>query len=297
MKMSDYILEQDISSASVMDIELQQAYAEMEVACALMDCYMKRELIMEYASCDVSEFGIFMESEDPSDSMLPEVGGKFVPSQTYENITDPKAENIKKKWWQKLLDWLKSLFKAIAMTFAKKSPKKCLYYLDKCPDDAAFDFPLSTKYVCEKYTNILKAAENAVALLESKDTNPEAYNRITKAIESSMTYMNDKHDFADKVRIGKDKLRDVLANMEAFEVSKRVQVLGKKLDALKNSDFVAISGDANSDSAKESKKRIVDAATKMVKTVGAAVGELNTCVIDIFDKVIRTTYKESKKKD
>lgn len=122
MKMSDYILEQDISSASVMDIEIAQAYSEMAVATALMDCYLKQETIMEYASCDINEFGVFMEAST-DDAGKPE---GFVGTIKY--------------WWNKLVNWIKKVCKSLAMALSKKSPKKTLYYLEKCPYDVTFTF-------------------------------------------------------------------------------------------------------------------------------------------------------------
>lgn len=294
MKMSDYILEQDISSASVMDIELAQSYAEMSVATALMECYLKQEAIMEYASCDASEFGVFMEADE--DAQLT-VSQKNTPSVAYDDIADPKKETeVSKKWWQKLLDWFKNVIKAIRMTFAKKSPKKCLYYLEKCPDGTAFDFPLSQKYVCEKYSEIIRYAAEACDALENKSTQPSAYDAITAKIEDTLNYMNDKHEVGSKVHIGKDQIRDVMVALDSLELSKKLETMSKKLDDLKKTDFVPVTGDNKSDAAKAAKKKVVESATKMVKTACAGITELNKTVIDIWDKVIKTTYKESKKK-
>lgn len=50
IKMSDYLLEQEISTASCDDILLEQAAAELEVAGALVEAYAKAVVMFEYAS-------------------------------------------------------------------------------------------------------------------------------------------------------------------------------------------------------------------------------------------------------
>ena len=57
MKLSNYIMEQDINDVSVMDIYSEQALAEFNVASALADAYIKQTMMLEYAANieDVSE--------------------------------------------------------------------------------------------------------------------------------------------------------------------------------------------------------------------------------------------------
>ena len=63
ISLKNYILEQEISDASVGDIALEQAIADFEVSCAIMECYLKSETIMENCDTDIADFNIFMEAD------------------------------------------------------------------------------------------------------------------------------------------------------------------------------------------------------------------------------------------
>lgn len=61
MTIENFILEQEIGTSSVMDVFIEQAISEMEVACAIAQSYMKQEILLEYAT-DTSA-SIYMEDE------------------------------------------------------------------------------------------------------------------------------------------------------------------------------------------------------------------------------------------
>ena len=62
MTISEYILENDISFASVDDIEIAKCFAEMTVLGSLVEAYSKYETICEYTTTNPAEFNIIMES-------------------------------------------------------------------------------------------------------------------------------------------------------------------------------------------------------------------------------------------
>ena len=108
IKISDYIMEQEISNASVADIELARCFAEMEVISALIDCYAKQEIIAEYSSTDISEFGIFQEADGAplALGMNDEESGK-------------KRDNIFAKGWAAIVNLFKQIGMAIVRLFSK----------------------------------------------------------------------------------------------------------------------------------------------------------------------------------
>lgn len=57
--MSDYLLEQEISRASCDDIYIEQAAAEIEVASAIVDAYLKQAIMLEYAD----DGSVYLEAE------------------------------------------------------------------------------------------------------------------------------------------------------------------------------------------------------------------------------------------
>lgn len=65
MTVSEYILEQSISTATCADIELERSLAKMNVLAEMCRCYEKHEMFTEYASDSsvVTECGIFLEAD------------------------------------------------------------------------------------------------------------------------------------------------------------------------------------------------------------------------------------------
>lgn len=74
MKLSNYIMEQDINDVSVMDIYSEQAFAEFNVASALADAYIKQTMMLEYAANieDVSE-DFIQEATDGTKKKFPNI--------------------------------------------------------------------------------------------------------------------------------------------------------------------------------------------------------------------------------
>jgi hypothetical protein len=60
--MQNYLLEEEISDASMDDIALEQAIAEFEVATALLECQLKCQMIMENTTTSLDDFDVFMEN-------------------------------------------------------------------------------------------------------------------------------------------------------------------------------------------------------------------------------------------
>ena len=110
IKISDYIMEQEISNASVDDIELARCFAEMEVISAMINCYAKQEIITEYTSTDISEFGIFQEADGAEEAGSEEAGSED---------TKKKKDNLFKRAGQGFINLLKKLGEMIVAFFAK----------------------------------------------------------------------------------------------------------------------------------------------------------------------------------
>lgn len=74
MKLSNYIMEQDINDVSVMDIYSEQTLAEFNVASALADAYIKQTMMLEYAANieDVSE-DFIQEATDGTKKKFPNI--------------------------------------------------------------------------------------------------------------------------------------------------------------------------------------------------------------------------------
>jgi hypothetical protein len=100
--MSDYLLEQEISTASCDDILMEQYAAAAEVNSAIAAAYAKEILMLEYAS------DAYLEEADSNGEVKESKFKKFW-STIWEAI-----KNFFKMIWQKLKDfgaWVKSIFK------------------------------------------------------------------------------------------------------------------------------------------------------------------------------------------
>ena len=63
VSLKNYLLEQEISDASMDDVALEQAIAEFEVATALLECELKYEMIMENTDTPIENYDVFMEND------------------------------------------------------------------------------------------------------------------------------------------------------------------------------------------------------------------------------------------
>lgn len=128
MKMSQYIMEQEISGASIDDIELARCYAEMCVCEALADTNTKCEAICEYATTP-TEFDIIQES-----GFGEKVKGA---AGTVKGAVGKVGDGAKaggsavKRWWTTFMTWLKKLIESIKRVFMKLNISKTIKILEK----------------------------------------------------------------------------------------------------------------------------------------------------------------------
>lgn len=120
MNMSQYIMEQEISGASIDDIELARCYAEMCVCEALADTNTKCEAICEYATTP-TEFDIIQESGF----------GEKVKGAAGEVKGAKAGGSAVKRWWTTFMTWLKKLIESIKRVFMKLNISKTIKILEK----------------------------------------------------------------------------------------------------------------------------------------------------------------------
>ena len=105
MTVSEYILEQSISTATCADIELERSIAKMNVLAEMCRCYEKHEMFTEYASDSsvVTECGIFLEADGAT-------------ANNEEKKKKTFKEYVKSGWTvlcnllERFHEWLKKLF-------------------------------------------------------------------------------------------------------------------------------------------------------------------------------------------
>lgn len=102
--LSDYIMEQDVSTASCDDIYFEQLAAEINVHAALANAYAKQVIMLEYT----------MEADGASDTKTEKKSNKFV--QFFKNIWEG-LKNI----FKFIKDKIVAFFRAIKQKFSKKA--------------------------------------------------------------------------------------------------------------------------------------------------------------------------------
>ena len=105
MTMSEYILEQSISTATCSDIELERSLAEMNVLAEMCRCYEKAEMFSEYASDEsvVAECGIFLEADKATEN------NEEKKKKTFKSFIE-SAKTVLSNIWQKFVEILEKLF-------------------------------------------------------------------------------------------------------------------------------------------------------------------------------------------
>lgn len=193
MKISDWILEQDISTASCDDIELAQCFAEMEVLSALMECYAKQELIQEYCSGDIREFDIYMESGDETGAE-PEEGS----SESSDDSGDKKSNKFKgfmsgaketaKKWWGSVIDLIKNIGTLIVKLFSRVSYEQIK---TKVTNSTAtqWDLPVEVDLMRDALHEILNKYTEFSNLLVNKSSDIDSY----KSLYESLTLLEENY--------------------------------------------------------------------------------------------------------
>ena len=204
MKISDWILEQDISTASCDDIELAQCFAEMEVLSALMECYAKQELIQEYCSGDIREFDVYMESGDEADA---EPEGES--SESSDDSSDKKSNKFKgfmsgagnkakgagskvketaKKWWGSVIELIKKVGLLIVKLFSGVSYEQIK---TKVTNSTAtqWDLPVEVDLMRDALHEILKKYTEFSNLLVNKSPDIDSY----KSLYESLTLLEENY--------------------------------------------------------------------------------------------------------
>ena len=121
MKLENFVMEQDLGDASVSDIVFEQAVADLNVISALLDCYEKHEVIVEYLEKNEIDSELYMEGK------LGDVGkflkgiGQTAGDKIKEKISDAfdKAKKFAKDKSEKVQIWFKNLIKMVIVAINK----------------------------------------------------------------------------------------------------------------------------------------------------------------------------------
>ena len=119
IKLSDFILEQTVSTASIIDIELEQAVAEVEVGSALLEAYFKQaemygkvyteSLEDEVENSEIQDATDKKQVQQAEKTVMAQSQGTDVKVNTYESGIKAFFKGIGSwfvKIWTKLIGWI-----------------------------------------------------------------------------------------------------------------------------------------------------------------------------------------------
>lgn len=180
MTISEYILENDISFASVDDIEIAKCFAEMTVLGSLVEAYSKYETICEYTTTNPAEFNIIMESAtEVVDAKFAEVKDEDIKSN---------AKSTKEKWYKSLWAWIKKLITTIMNHFTRLDIKKLIKMLTKLKEkqpNGAIDFPVGKAHDVGLLLNIFEDFIKTVGKEHSENDINKIYERVEELNSSN----------------------------------------------------------------------------------------------------------------
>lgn len=292
MKISDWILEQDISTASCDDIELAQCFAEMEVLSALMECYAKQELIQEYCSGDIREFDIYMESGDETGAEPEEES-----SEGSDDSGEKKSKKFKgfmsgaketaKKWWGSVIDLIKNIGTLIVKLFSRVSYEQIKERVVESTAET-WTIPVAMISGMQKYLkSVLKHYEQFSNLLTSKTTDIAKYKSLDSDITTSKRIYETHIEGRGKEssNLSKDEMLSFLDEM--IDIQKNEIPTVKK--TLKSLDY-----------AKKDYKEMENTG-EMVKIIKSCAGRLhheftvcNKTILDMTNTIVKSIDKGAK---
>lgn len=140
MRATDFILEQDINTTSVYDIEMEQLIAEMEVYSAIIGECEKQAMILEYAT----DTSVFLEADDDTaegndtgDSDEKKKRGFF----KKKGKNGEKTDGAKKKWYVAVKEALIKIGHFIMSIFKRTPYDKLIKIVENAPDGTTWGMP------------------------------------------------------------------------------------------------------------------------------------------------------------
>ena len=264
MTLDNYIMESEINDATVGDIYVEQALAEMEVAYALASSYAKDAMFVEYMAelygVDVIQEGYYQEADDDKVSFKDKMA----------NLGE-RAKNLGSKIKEapgKALEFLKSVGKAILTALSnfwhfitERSLKTCIKKLHALPNELTFPVPVHLKTaVGELLEKTNKFADLVDHLIKNQTSSPLKYDRQESFI---------KHELLNKpnmkANVSSAELVDILEELVGADVTGKVKDLVKKYkQSLKDADK-AFKDEVKATEDKDKRKDFKDRYKKRVK--------------------------------
>lgn len=222
--MSDYLLEQEISTASCDDIVLEQAIAEFEVSCAIIEAYTKQFMMLEYGNEFYQE-----KADDDDDDEKPGFFKKI--KEGFKHLVDSIWTFLKNVWGR---------FMAFLNSGKNKVLNKKLQKMLNDDSEKLANFSVSLPEAAVRNIAIEKVSEYTnkfIELVNDRELDPSKYASLTSDLN---TILNDWKDLADYVKANPE--HTVSGNPENFGTGTKLSSGDSAYEGSFRAKIVTISG-------------------------------------------------------
>lgn len=279
--MSDFIMEQEISTSSVdNDVEIMEGFMKVQAIGAVAECYCEHAAISDFAT--EAGLTVFSESDD--------------------NIMK-KAWNATKEFFTKIWEWLKALVKSVINFFTKSSIDRLIVKLEEMKQSG--DFKDATAMAGIDIEKI-----DAVGILNLVDEFSDNIKKSSETTDSAAMkgFIDRAEAFLKKDTVKEtfkkddnktSSLDDIIMKLRTFaskDVPSNGRKLLKKLDFDKNNYKKGGTGDDKDKVNKDLVKDIKKAANLVAKAYDTYVDNTVKLVNKILKKNLKAEdYKELSK--
>lgn len=273
--MSDFIMEQEISTSSVdNDVEIMEGFMKVQAIGAVAECYCEHAAISDFAT--EAGLTVFSESDD--------------------NIMK-KAWNATKEFFTKIWEWLKALVKSVINFFTKSSIDRLIVKLEEMKRNGELKNSSVltgidiTKIDADGILKLVDEFSDAIKQDSEKATSTaESIKGFTERAEAFLKKDNLKDTFKKNEDSDASYYDDVLATLKKFsanDVPSNGRKLLKKLDFNKSNYKKGGEGDDKDKVNKDLVKAIKKAANLVAKAYDTYVD--NT--VKLVNKVLKKNLK------
>lgn len=243
MTIQNFILEQEIGTSDVVDVYIEQALSEMEVACAIAESYMKQEILLEYAT----ETGSTVYMEDEFSTGMAEGKDQGKDADWAKPKFKDRAKSAFKNAGKNIKKAIAAAIKAVRLAFFKvydfftkvnfgKLRDKVKYAnVDNQRRDQQFPFPKEDWKAIEKLDIVVTATAEFLEMVEYED-NPDAYH---DRLDKYKNEYDSKRDYwADTISVNNlvARLDDFDKNSKMFKELREVAARFSKIETKLNPD-------------------------------------------------------------
>ena len=229
MTISEYILEQDISTATCSDIELERSLAEMNVIAEMCRCYEKAKIFAEYASNSsvVAECGIFLESDGSTDTVEKK-------NKTFKDLLKSIGK-VLKNVLNNFIELLEKLFADSTTKALKKIPDGTIIVPSTLP---TYDLVINALIDMKNIEDIVNLLINDIKTNDINDIKrfAEKFDTVKNDINDRNNEKYDNFKNTANIIITKEFMIDRIDDLKKTKKLQKMRTLMNEIKSIENLD-------------------------------------------------------------